>query len=114
MTDEKCLPGDITVMPTVDGYAIQRAGNNPDRTTWTTLQVMRPWFAARDFALRPFTEARSARRWRYHWCIWIICLSHNSVNVNSSKLFHRDRPGQLSWQGYQDSNPDFRFWRPTC
>ena len=19
-----------------------------------------------------------------------------------------------SWQGYQDSNPDFRFWRPTC
>ena len=21
---------------------------------------------------------------------------------------------QLNWQGYQDSNPDFRFWRPTC
>src|SRR5262245_26884620 len=20
----------------------------------------------------------------------------------------------IIWQGYQDSNPDFRFWRPTC
>src|SRR5436190_4750262 len=20
----------------------------------------------------------------------------------------------FTWQGYQDSNPDFRFWRPTC
>lgn len=36
-----------------------------------------------------------------------------SVNVNYSNLF-RSSPVLLKWQGYQDSNPDFRFWRPTC
>ena len=38
-----------------------------------------------------------------------------SVNVNYSNLFRRNCPvSSLKWQGYQDSNPDFRFWRPTC
>jgi len=66
MTDaernDRYLPGDITVLPTHEGYAIQRATDHPDRATWPTLQVMRPWFAARDFALAA-ANAEGTRAW---------------------------------------------------
>lgn len=34
----------------------------------------------------------------------------NTLNTPVARTPH----GALSWQGHQESNPDLRFWRPTC
>jgi hypothetical protein len=60
--DDRCLPGDITVLPTHEGYVIQRVSDHPDAASWPTLQIMRPWFAARDFALAT-SNADGTRAW---------------------------------------------------
>src|SRR5262249_54166051 len=38
----------------------------------------------------------------------------SSLTPTSSKFFATGLNFSYYWQGYQDSNPDFRFWRPTC
>ena len=53
-------------------------------------------------AFRSFTKARRARR--DYRCVWIICLSHDSLNFVLPLMLCSNY-----WQGYQDSNPDFGF-----
>ena len=45
--------------------------------------------------------------WLYHKRIWSFNLTQNLSCLGRQKRF-------LSWQGWKDSNPQERFWRPAC
>ena len=59
---DRCLSGDITVLPTHEGYVIQRVTDDVDSRNWPTLRLLRPWFVARDFALVT-SNAAGTRAW---------------------------------------------------
>ena len=48
---DRWLSGDITALPTHEGYVIQRVTDDVDFRNWHMLRLLRPWFVARDFAL---------------------------------------------------------------